>query len=135
MKHISILILNKMRLSSEDIPRHAFLEVNAIIADQSKPPLFDVQKAGLENQVSLNDGLFTVSPDAFIKDMKDTNLIIVPAMDGHLRTAIAENTAFIPWLIAQNKNGAEVDLERCSQSPFMIFSGQKGNNDNVILST
>ena len=43
MKHISILILNKMRLSSEDIPRHAFLEVNTILADQIKPPLFDVQ--------------------------------------------------------------------------------------------
>ena len=108
MKHISILVLNNARLSSIEIPRHAFTEVNDILLAQGKDPLFNVQMVGIEEQVSLNNGLYNVNPDSLIGDLKKTDLVIVPAMDGELKNSVAQNLEFVPWIIMQYKNGAEV---------------------------
>lgn len=219
MKHISILVPHRARLSSIEIPRHAFTEVNNILIANGKSSMFNVQMLGIHNQVKLNNGLYTVTTDALIKDIEKTDLVIVPAIDGDLKEAVSANKDFIPWIIKQYKRGAEVaslcvgafllaatgllkgkqcsthwraandfktifpevnlvvdkiitddhgiyssggsfsssnlilylvekyagrdtaiqcskmfqiDIERGSQSPFMIFSGQKKHNDDVV---
>ncbi len=219
MKHISILVPHRARLSSIEIPRHAFTEVNNILIANGKPSMFNVQMLGIQKQVKLNSGLYSVTTDALIKDIEKTDLVIVPAIDGDLKEAVSFNKDFIPWIIKQYKRGAEVaslcvgafllaatgllkgkqcsthwraandfktifpevnlvvdkiitddhgiyssggafsssnlilylvekyagrdtaiqcskmfqiDIERGSQSPFMIFSGQKKRNDDVV---
>ena len=219
MKHISILVPHRARLSSIEIPRHAFTEVNNILIANGKPSMFNVQMLGIQKQVKLNSGLYSVTTDALIKDIEKTDLVIVPAIDGDLKEAVSFNKDFIPWIIKQYKRGAEVaslcvgafllaatgllkgkqcsthwraandfktifpevnlvvdkiitddhgiyssggafsssnlilylvekyagrdtaiqcskmfqiDIERGSQSPFMIFSGQKKHNDDVV---
>ncbi len=72
------------------------------------PPLFQVQLVGLEKETKVSGGLFTVNADATIKDVKKTNLIIIPAIDGDLTQAIENNKDFIPWITEHYKNGAEV---------------------------
>ena len=47
MKHVSILVLNNSRINSIDNPRHAFEEVNKILLNEGKPPLFEIQFAGI----------------------------------------------------------------------------------------
>jgi len=108
MKHISILIPKRARLSSIEIPRQAFSEVNEILISMGKEALFTVQMIGQTPEVKLTSGLYTVSPDILLKDLKKTDLVIVPAMEGNLKEAIAENLSFIPWIIEQYKSGAEV---------------------------
>jgi len=108
MKHISILVTHKARLSSIELPRHAFSEVNNILVDIGKPPLFNVQMLGLNTQIKLNNGLYTVTTDALLTDIEKTDLVIVPAMDGDLKEAVNLNKDYIPWIIKQYKRGAEV---------------------------
>lgn len=108
MKHISILVPHRARLSSIELPRHAFSEVNNILIANGKPPLFNVQMLGLQNEIKLNNGLYTVTTDALLKDIEKTDLVIVPAIDGDLKEAVSLNKDFIPWIIKQYKRGAEV---------------------------
>lgn len=108
MKNIAILVPERARLSSIEIPRHAFTEVNDISTAEGNPPLFDVKMVGLTKTVQLNNGLYSIKMDALLKDVEKTDLVIVPAMQGNLKEALSLNREFIPWIIKQYKDGAEV---------------------------
>src|SRR5205085_11543089 len=43
-----------------------------------------------------------------IDEVKKTDLIIIPALDGDLKTALETNRDFIPWLTKHYQNGAEI---------------------------
>ncbi|MFA6596245.1 MAG: helix-turn-helix domain-containing protein [Ignavibacteriaceae bacterium] len=108
MKKISILVPERARLSSIEIPRHAFTEVNDIFLADGNAPIFNIQMVGLTELVKLNDGLYSVKTDALLNDVGKTDLIIVPAMQGDLHEALKLNMEFVPWIIKQYKSGAEV---------------------------
>ena len=108
MKHVSILVLKEARLNSIEEPYQAFVEVNNILKADGKLPLFKIQLVGLSKETKLNDGLYTVNINTLLKDIKKTDLIIIPAVQGNLKDAINLNQEFIPWILKQYKNGAEV---------------------------
>ena len=43
-----------------------------------------------------------------LEDVKKTDLIIIPALDGEIKQAIENNRDFIPWIINHYNNGSEV---------------------------
>src|SRR5690625_2376858 len=69
--------------------------------------MFKVQVAGCTKEIPLENGLCTLHADAEIKTLK-TDLIIIPAFDGSIKKGVEASKAFIPWIIDQYKNGAEV---------------------------
>src|SRR5690606_16544752 len=109
MKHISILVPQGALLGNVEGPRQLFSCVNDYMASQAKPPLFHVQLVGISAQTKLNDGLYTITPDRLIGDVGKTDLIIVPACDGRdMKQVVEANRDYIPWIVRQYKNGAEV---------------------------
>jgi transcriptional regulator GlxA family with amidase domain len=108
MKHVTILITNEAVLASIVDPRIIFTGVNDFLAAAGKPPAFNVQLVGLEKEVKLHGGLFSVHTDAVLGDIKKTDLIIIPAFGGDMRTSIKRNEEFIPWMVDQHYKGAEV---------------------------
>ncbi|PSL45374.1 AraC family transcriptional regulator with amidase-like domain [Chitinophaga niastensis] len=108
MKHVSILVPNEAVLASISDPRYMFTAVNEFLEAAGKPQMFDVQMVGLTKEVQLNKGAFTVHADVLLKDVKKTDLVFVPALSGDLKAALEVNKAFIPWIIEQYENGAEV---------------------------
>jgi transcriptional regulator GlxA family with amidase domain len=62
----------------------------------------------LTKDVRLHNGIFGVYTDALLHDVKKTDLVIIPAISGDLRTAVKKNEAFAPWIIQQYRQGAEV---------------------------
>jgi transcriptional regulator GlxA family with amidase domain len=108
MKHISILIPHDSVMASIVDPRILFTGVNDFLEATGKPPAFKVQLVGLTREVQLHNGTFTVHADALIGDIKKTNLILVPAIGGDLKAAIKKNEGFLPWIIDQYTQGAEV---------------------------
>ncbi len=108
MKHISILVPKGAILGSLEGSRQLFSQVNEFYKLRGAPPLFIVQLVGLSKETKLTGGLFTANTDAVPEDIKKTDLIIIPAIDGDLKHAIEENKDFIPWIIKQYKSGAEV---------------------------
>lgn len=73
-----------------------------------RDPIFKIQLVGLEKETSQRNGTYTISPDTLIGNVKKTDLIIIPAMHGDLKSAIERNKAFLPWIIKQRKAGAEI---------------------------
>lgn len=108
MKHISILVPKGAILGSLEGSRQIFTQVNAFCKTKGMPALFKVQLVGLSKETSLAGGLFTVNTDAVLEQVKKTDLIIIPALDGELNNAIKINSDFIPWIKKQYANGAEV---------------------------
>ncbi len=108
MKHISILVPNEAVLVSIDNPRCLFSGVNEFLEEAGRPPLFQVELVGLSDEVRLHKGSFTVHTNRLLKDVKKTDLVIIPALDGNMIKALEANQEMIPWIIKQYSAGAEV---------------------------
>ncbi|MBI1768106.1 MAG: helix-turn-helix domain-containing protein [Bacteroidetes bacterium] len=119
---ISILTLKNAVLASIADSRYVFATVNEFLKQAGKPPLFNVQLVGLSKEVRLNNGLFSVHPDAVLDEVKQPNLIIIPSMTGDMMSATHLNRDYAIWIAQQYKEGAEV-ASLCVGAFLLAFSG------------
>lgn len=123
MKHISILIpLGHASMVNIEGTYQIFSEVNGMLSEMGREPVFNVQLVGLSKETKQSTGLFTINPHALINDVKKTDLIIIPALFGNQSEAAERNKAFIPWIINQYNNGAEV-ASFCIGAFFLAATG------------
>lgn len=123
MKHVSILIPRGHTSVVNIGGTHQILNmVNQISADMQRPPVFDVHLVGLERETRQSHGLFSVAPDCLMNDIKSTDLIIIPAIHDDLEKTLAQNEEFIPWIVDQYKEGAEV-ASLCVAAFFLASTG------------
>lgn len=123
MKHISILVpLGHSSLPNIDGTHQIFCETNGVLASMGRAPLFTVELVGLEHDTSQRNGLFVINPDRLIGDVDHTDLIIIPAMHGDLKSSLEANKAFLPWITEQYRNGAEV-ASFCIGTFFLAETG------------
>ncbi|MBK9984615.1 MAG: helix-turn-helix domain-containing protein [Saprospiraceae bacterium] len=108
MKHISILVPKGAILGSLEGSRQLLTQVNEFMKYRGAPPLFKVQLVGLTKETKLSGGSFTAHADLLIDEVKKTDLIIIPAVDGDIQEALEANREFIPWITKHYKNGSEV---------------------------
>lgn len=108
MKHISILVPNEAVLASIVDPRYMFTMVNQFLEAAGEPALFKVQLVGLSKEVRLSQGCFSVHTDVLLKDVKKTDLVIVPALSGNIQNTLEANKEFVPWIASQYEKGAEL---------------------------
>ena len=109
MKHISILVpKGAVALSCIEGSFTVFNKVNDFLAMNDQPPLFKVQLVGLAHDAETYHRAFAVSPDVSIKEVKKTDLIIIPAVNGDMTQVVNTNKEFFPWIQEQHRQGAEV---------------------------
>ncbi|HET9277786.1 MAG TPA: helix-turn-helix domain-containing protein [Flavitalea sp.] len=108
MKHVSILILNEAVLPSIVDARTMFTGANEFLEAAEKPAAFKVQLVGLMREIKFSNGLFTINTDMLLQDVKKTDLVIIPAIGGDIKSTLKSNEDFIPWIVEQYHNGAEV---------------------------
>ncbi|HZX60007.1 MAG TPA: DJ-1/PfpI family protein, partial [Mucilaginibacter sp.] len=109
MKHVSILIPQGPIILSSVIGTYkVFSFVNGYMLSRGKSPMFDIHLVGLSKENELYDGLFAIRPDSMVGDIKKTDLMMIPAFGGDPRDAMERNQDFIPWIVDQYKQGAEV---------------------------
>lgn len=108
MKNVSILVPETAVMAAIVDPRYMFTAVNEFLKSAGGEPMFNVQLVGLTKEVKLSDGLFSVHTDAQLANARKPHLIIIPAISGHVETAIKKNKDFFPWIVEQYKNRAEV---------------------------
>jgi transcriptional regulator GlxA family with amidase domain len=108
MKKIAILVPESAVIEAVADPRYAFTAVNEFLKSSGEAPLFQVQLVGLSPEVKLMEGIFTVHVDAVLPTVERPDLIIIPALSGDLQQAVRLNKDFLPWLVQQYKEGAEV---------------------------
>ncbi len=109
MKHISILIpKGQSSLSNIEGSHQILTMVNNLSLEKGGKPFFDVNLVGLEKETPQANGLFKMIPEYHISEIPKTDLIIIPALQSEQSEALKMNRAFIPWIVDQYKNGAEV---------------------------
>ncbi|MBX2947542.1 MAG: helix-turn-helix domain-containing protein [Cyclobacteriaceae bacterium] len=108
MKHVSILVPESSVLQSIADPQYLFSAVNHFMIQSGRKPLFDVRLVGAKKEIILNDGLYSVHTEVLIDDVKQTDLIIIPALFGDMEHAISLNKKLIPWIVEKHQQGAEV---------------------------
>ena len=110
MKHISILIPEgDCSLTHIEATHMILSEVNRTLDGKGKPPLFSIQLVGLTNERGIRKGVYTVHPDVLMKNVRHTDLIIIPALqERDMKKALELNQPFVPWIIKQHRLGAEV---------------------------
>jgi transcriptional regulator GlxA family with amidase domain len=108
MKHVSILVPETAVIEAIGDPRYMFTAVNEFLASTGRQPLFQVQLVGMRSEVKLLDGLITIHPDRLAKDVERTDLIFIPAISGNIHLALQKNKDFIPWIVDQYEQGAEL---------------------------
>ena len=89
-------------------PQYLFSTVNQFLAASGKMPQFRVELVGEKKEVKLNEGLFSVHTDKLLNDVKDTDLVLIPALFGDMQKAIFKNKNLIPWINKHYKKGAEI---------------------------
>ena len=89
-------------------PRYMFTAANQFLQASGRQPLFDVQLVGVKREINLLNGIFTVHTDKLLEEVTHTDLIVIPALFGDMKTAVELNKKTIPWIIEQYKRGAEV---------------------------
>jgi len=123
MKHVSILIpRGNASLTNIEGTHHLMSEVNGMLVRAGKAQLFDVHLVGLSDQSDQRNGLFTIKPDQMAADVKKTDLIIIPAFFDNQEAALEANKEFIPWILEQYGNGAEI-ASFCIGTFFLARTG------------
>ena len=107
-KHISILVPSGAILGSVEGPRQVLTEVNEMLERMGEDAIFKVQLVGLKPEIDIYNGKYKVSADEVMRNIKKTDLIIIPAMQGDMLKNLQENSDYIPWIVDQYRNGAEV---------------------------
>ena len=108
MKKVSILVPESSVMQAIADPQYLFSAVNNFLLVAGKQPLFDVELVGVKKEVKLNNGMYSVNTSRQIKDIKKTDLVIIPALFGDMTTAIEMNKVLLPWIEEQYDNGSEV---------------------------
>jgi transcriptional regulator GlxA family with amidase domain len=109
MKHVSILVPNSPCILSSVIGAYKILtSANSALVHAGKKPAFEVHMVGLNSETSLYNGLFAVRPELLMQDVDKTDLVIIPAFNGDITACLKQNTDYIPWIIQQYKQGAEI---------------------------
>jgi transcriptional regulator GlxA family with amidase domain len=106
--NVSILVPENSVMQAIADPQYLLSAVNQFMIVAGKKPLFNVQLVGLKKQVKINEGLFSINTSHLLKEVKKTDLIIIPALFGDMKTAIASNKKALPWIKEHYNNGAEV---------------------------
>ena len=123
MKHISILIpLGHTSMPNIDGSHQILSQVNTFLKDMGREPLFEIQMVGLLKRTVQRNGLFTIEPDVLIDEVGKTDLIIIPAIHDEIRLAVEMNRDFLPWIIKQHEQGAEI-ASLCIGAFFLASTG------------
>lgn len=123
MKHISILVPSgNSSITNIEGTHQIFSEVNSFLQSMEQEPLFRIQFVGLDHASSQRNGQFTIKPDVLVSEVERTDIIIIPALFGDHAEIRERNKAFLPWIVEQYRQGAEV-ASFCIGAFFLAATG------------
>jgi transcriptional regulator GlxA family with amidase domain len=108
MKKISVLVPENAVIEAITPAYRLFRAANDFLLAQGKRPLFDVEYAAVKNSVTANDGEYAIRINRQLKDVKKTDLVVIPAIYGDVDAAIEANKNAIAWVQQVYAKGSEV---------------------------
>jgi transcriptional regulator GlxA family with amidase domain len=109
MQHLTIAVPEgENNLSSIVGTYKIFTKANDYWVQKGNQPVFNIQLAGVLENVEFYEGLFSVRPHTNIASLKKTDLVIIPSLNHNYEASISANQILIDWVAKQYKNGAEI---------------------------
>ncbi len=108
MKRISIYVPEKAVIEAISPPYRLFTTANQFLIAKGKKAQFEVEFVGMSKHVEANDGEYSIKTNRILKDVDQTDLVILPAIYGDVGSAIKANEKAIPWIRKMYKAGSEV---------------------------
>ena len=108
MKKVSVYVPENAVIESITPAYRMFKTANDFLKSSGKRPLFDVEYVAIKSAVSANDGEYSIKIDRQLKDIKKTDLVVLPAIYGDVDKAIKANEDAIPWVTTMYAKGSEV---------------------------
>lgn len=85
-----------------------FEQVNVFSRARGGKDLFRVEVVGLDASPMRYGHRVEIRPDRTLAEVVETDLVIVPAVNGDPDLVVAANREFLPWIVERYKDGAEV---------------------------
>ncbi len=123
MKHITILVPDGPNNLSSIVGSFKILSrANAYWQENGHKALFKIELAGISDEVSYYDGLFSVKPHRHISSIGRTNLVIIPSLNHNYEKAIEGNQVLTNWITKQYQQGAEI-ASMCTGAFLLAATG------------
>lgn len=108
MKHVTIIVPKEYaNLSSITGTYQILMRANTYWQKIGKQPQMKIQIAGFVKELKLDDGFFSIHP-ADIREIRKTDLVIIPSVAHAYDKVIKENASLISWIKNQYTGGAEI---------------------------
>jgi len=89
-------------------PFRSFHTANEFLTAFGKKPIFEVEYVGLNKHVPANNGEYMIKTDRLLKDVTETDLLIIPPAFGDTTKGIQANAAAIPYFKKLYENGSSL---------------------------
>ncbi|HQT23596.1 MAG: AraC family transcriptional regulator [Sphingobacteriales bacterium 17-39-43] len=86
----------------------SFNTANEFLTVFGKKPVFKVEYVGLNDYVPANNGEYTIKTDRLLKDVINTDLLIIPPTFGDTEAGIRANAEAIPYFKKLHLNGSSL---------------------------
>lgn len=135
MKHLTILV-PKTQTGPNTIScivgaYHIFTSANEYARANGRRQVFDIRFAGMSAQSGFINGLLTFVPETDVAAIKNTDLIIIPAINSEFTKPSKENLVLVNWIREQYKDGAEI-ASMCTGAYLLASTGLLRNRSCSI---
>ncbi|MBE9601138.1 GlxA family transcriptional regulator [Pedobacter sp. MC2016-24] len=89
-------------------PYRTFLTANEFLTAFGRKPIFKVEYVGLNEYVPANNGEYVIKTDRLLKDVAETDLLIIPPTFGDTAKGIAANAEAIPYFKKLHNQGSSL---------------------------
>src|SRR5690554_1895476 len=105
---ISIFVPEYGTIEGITPPFRSFHTANEFLTASGKEPIFTVEYVGLNKYVSANSGEYTIKTNRLLKDVSETDLLIIPPTFGDISKGLQGNTKAIPYFKKLHENGSSL---------------------------
>lgn len=105
---ISIFVPEYGTIEGITPPFRSFHTANEFLTAFGKKPIFTVEYVGLNKYVSANSGEYTIKTNRLLKDVAETNLLIIPPIFGDISKGLRDNAKAIPYFKKLHKKGSSL---------------------------
>lgn len=105
---ISVFVPNQGVIEAITPPFRTFNTANEFLATSGKKPIFEVEYVGLTEYVSASGGEYMVKTGRLLKDLAETDLLVIPPTFGNPELGIQANAEAIPFFRALHQKGTSL---------------------------
>jgi len=106
--HISVFAPEYGVIEAVTPPFRTFNTANEFLTAFGKKPVFTVEYVGLREYVPANNGEYMIKTDRLLKDVTETDLLIIPPTFGDTAKGIQANAEAIPYFKKLHEKGASL---------------------------